>query len=121
MVAADGASADRRGRRRPVDCCCHPEEPQRRRTPLRRGEPTCGTRVPGLAANNVMTRNARTAAEFRGATKRPEAVSQRSPGSLGYARDLPTFWLESAPCPFVSGLVRGGGVRWPPPFPEIAK
>jgi D-3-phosphoglycerate dehydrogenase len=37
---------------------------------------------------------------------RPEVVSQRDRGSLGYARDLPTFWLESVPCPLVSGSVR---------------
>src|SRR3954470_730812 len=55
-----------------------------------------------------------TTADARSADP-PEAVSQKSPGSLGYARDLPTFWLESAPFPFVSGPVRGGGSwLWPP-------
>src|SRR3954470_24557979 len=38
--------------------------------------------------------------------KRPEVVNQRNPGSLGYARSLPTFWLESVPCPSVSVSVR---------------
>src|SRR4051812_9971796 len=38
--------------------------------------------------------------------KRPEAVSQRNPGSLRDSLDLPSLWLESAPCPLVSGPVR---------------
>src|SRR5438309_5347193 len=46
---------------------------------------------------------------------RPEAVGQRNHGSLGYARDLATVWLESAPCPLVSGLVRRGGSYGVPP------
>src|SRR4051812_10461903 len=37
---------------------------------------------------------------------RPEAVSQRNPGSLRDSLDLPSLWLESVPCPLVSGLVR---------------
>jgi hypothetical protein len=42
-------------------------------------------------------------------TKHPEAVSQRNPGSLRDSLDWPSLWLESAPCPLVSGRVRGGG------------
>src|SRR3954467_12438192 len=34
---------------------------------------------------------------------------RKNPGALRDSLDLPTFWLESAPCPTVSGRVRGGG------------
>src|SRR5207245_1159249 len=44
--------------------------------------------------------------------KRPEAVSQGNPGSLCDSLALPSLWLESAPCPSVSGPVRPSRPLW---------
>ena len=50
------------------------------------------------------------------ATKHPEAVSQRNPGSLRDSLDLPSLSLESVPCPSVSGPVRPSRHFW---FPSL--
>src|SRR4051812_9401649 len=56
------------------------------------------------ALQSVRTETARCQPAYR-----KYLMSQGSSGLLADTPDLPTFWLESAPCPAVSGPVRGGG------------
>src|SRR3954468_352170 len=56
------------------------------------------------------TEPSRGASESRAEVNASRGSHSRNPGSLRDSLDLPNLWLESAPCPSVSGPVRGGAV-----------
>src|SRR4051812_43133876 len=71
-------------------------------------------------ASSALVRSGRLSSverhELNTADNSGRMISTENHGSSRDSRDLPSLWLESAPCPSVSGLVRGGGSCGPPPL-----